>query len=206
MHTSDDGKDMDENGKSYVNTLLKNGLELFAFLGNNKKEVFVLIRAPADKLKIFCDQLDFNILLDPKVLKEMAERGNEIAHIAPFSIAHNPVETAITPYEFIYAPYRVDLPHELYGHNIKGQTSLFKELVRLKITMSLIEAKPPDGGENLKIRRYIMKDKILALYPIHTPEYRIILKEKLMKFSLKPWEIPLEEIKVIIFFLTPSSI
>ena len=187
---------MDDNGKTYINTLLKNGLELFAFLGSHRKEVFLLIRAPHDKLRVYCDQLDFNILLEEKVLKELAEKGNENARIAPICISHNPLETTINPYKFIYAPYKIDLPHNLYS-NGNGQSNSFSELVRLKITMSLIEAKPPDGGEHLKIRKYLLKNRILALFPLHTPSFRDALKSKLMRWDLIPWEEPVDDIKVL---------
>jgi len=59
---------------------------MFIFTGATKDEIFVLIRASLEKLRNFADDIDFQMLLDEKVLERHALAGDVEAKIAPIDM------------------------------------------------------------------------------------------------------------------------
>lgn len=186
--------DIDDDGKSYVNYLQNSGLLCFLFMSSDKREVFVLLRVPMDKLKSFCDHLDYTMLLDPEKLEEAAARGIPERKIAPIKIAHNPIESKLKPYDYIYAPFKIDIPLELYWRPPEKQHP-FREIIQYKVALALIETRSSGSGEPLHVERYIRQGKIKAFFPLHKPLKREDLKAKWLRFNPYPWTEPLEEIK-----------
>lgn len=62
------------------------GLDMFIFSGATKDEVFVLIRASLERLRNFADDIDFQMLLDEKVLESYALKGDVEAKIGPIDM------------------------------------------------------------------------------------------------------------------------
>jgi len=194
LNANDNGDGTDSDGESYVKFLKQNGLDCFLFMSFDKKEAFVLLRVPRDKLSAYCDSLDYRLLLDDKKLEEVAAKGFPEHKIAPITIAHNTLESKLKPFEYIYAPYKVDVPMDLYWHP-PDDVSPFRELLQDKITLALIEARPRDGGEPLTIDRNIRHGKMKAFFPLQKPLKRDYLKKMWMKFNPFPWTEPSDDIK-----------
>ncbi len=64
-----------------------------------------LNRCPLEKLRAFADLSDYNMLLDPVKLKEIAVRGDDAHDIKGFDIPHNPAVCSYKPYG-TYFPIR----------------------------------------------------------------------------------------------------
>jgi len=194
LNASEKGDSLDDDGKSYVNRLRRSGLDCYMFMSSSKKEVFVLLRVPMEKLNAHCDNLDYKLLLDPEKLEEVAKKGFPEFKIAPISITHNPLETNMKPYHHIYAPFKVDVPIELYWRP-SDKKHPFREILRDKLALALIESRTPYGDEPLDIDQYIKDEKIKAFFPLHKPMKRDELTKTWLQFNFLPWTEPIDQIK-----------
>lgn len=134
-----------------VRKMRQHGLDLFLFYSRRKTHIFVMIRLSLERLRSLADQLEFKMLLDEKNLEEAAKKGNPEMNIAPIDILHDPEETFLRPYEMIYAKYRDELTEDLYWRP-ERLNHPFRESIRLKLTQILIESKPADGSNPIKLR------------------------------------------------------
>ena len=121
-------------------------------------------------------------LLDPKELEAAAVTGDKEANIAPFTLRHEPRESKIPPYEHIYGRYKVGIPESLYWRK-PGKEHPFREYKRLQLCLQLIQAKPRDLSENIKIARCLAKKRIVAFFPLHNPKASMKLKGEIFKFK-----------------------
>lgn len=129
----------------------QHGLDLFVFYSLRKTHLLVMIRLSLEKLRSLADKLEFKMLLDEKNLEQTAKAGKPEKNIGPIDILHDENESFIRPYEMIYAKYRDELPEELYWRP-ESLSHPFRESVRLKLTQILIESKPEDGSQPIKLR------------------------------------------------------
>eukprot|EP01041_Mallomonas_annulata_P011583 gene11583-24224_t len=193
--------DLDEHGKLYVNILLSMGLDLFIYSCSERASAYVLIRTPLELLRAYSDKIDFPLLLDPNRLKEEAARGDEKNNISPIAIRHDPNESTINPYDYIFASYKnnqtqsqYDINDELYWRP-QGQNHPFTEIIRLKLTLMLIEEKPAIGRESIKIQKFIQKGHILSFFALHSLKENISLQSHMsLRFRL-PWNEPIEQLR-----------
>ena len=110
-----------ENGKlttlsaEYVREFKKLGFDLYGFIGaRSDNEIFVLIKASIDKLRVTAEKLEFRMLLDPKELQKVIEEGNPGKNIAPRVVPHRPDIIPFEPYDLIFGRYTRDVPESLY--------------------------------------------------------------------------------------------
>jgi hypothetical protein len=146
----------------YTNFLQKYGLELKSYKCENGN-IVILIRAPEDLLRRYADETNFRMKADPETLEKLMSAGDAEEGIAPVIIPHDPDEARYPPYEMIYLRYSIKVPDNLYK-KAKGGKSPFSKSVRVRLLTTLIERKPKWGGENIKIRRYVLLFYCL-LYP-----------------------------------------
>jgi hypothetical protein len=184
--------ELDDRG--YIENLQMNGLEVFGYRGLSGTEIYVLIRCPLETMRQYAEKIDFRMLLDPQVLKETANRGNEKEGIKPFDIADNREATPLSPYEYIFCKYSRNVDESLYWRTDSAAGHPFRSLIRLKLTSLLIEAAPP-GCEPLKIRRYLKYGNIKALFPLHQPEIIEMLDYNWIRWDVLPWRAPLFAVK-----------
>jgi hypothetical protein len=111
------------------------------------------------------------------------------------TIPHNPEITSLKPFEYIYGRYSQNISESLYRKETSTDLHPFREILRLKLSALLLESKPADGGQKLKIRRYLSRRDILACFPLHTPLNLAQLKSSWLPWKVYPWAIPLEDIK-----------
>lgn len=62
------------------------GLDMFAFEGITKDEIFILLRVSLELLRTYADDIDYQMLLDPEVLEAYAKKGNPDLNIAPINM------------------------------------------------------------------------------------------------------------------------
>ncbi|KAJ1427837.1 calcium-activated chloride channel-domain-containing protein [Ochromonadaceae sp. CCMP2298] len=186
-------RDFTEKGKGYVKILRKLGFELYAFFGiREEKEIFVLVRTPIDKLRAFADSVDFKLKMNAVEIQKALEAGNEESGIAPIFIDHRPDITHMTPFQHIYCKYSNAADEKLYQFD-DGLPHCFSEIVRLKLAALIVESRPADGSQNLKIRRYIRSGWLLACYPLHDKKKADELMHEWRKYPLQ--KLPLDRFK-----------
>jgi hypothetical protein len=203
---AEDGHFSDK-GKGYIRTMRSNGLETISYHGVNSDDIFVLVRAPLDLLRNYADDIDYRMLLDPTELKRIAAEGNADRHIAPIEITHLPEVTEYEPYSFIYGKYSRRMPESLYYREL-GEKTPFTNALRCKLTNQLIEKKPPTGGQNLKIKRYLHISKTLrGCFSLHDVQQKNELEKKWMRYPIVPWKQPYDDItayfgeKICLYFI-----
>jgi hypothetical protein len=179
--------------KRYIRKLVMNGLNIFIY--SNGIYNFILIKAAIDKLRQVADSLQYKFLLNSNILQQIAENGDQEIGIRPIHINHDPKQSHLTPYQYIYAKYRLDLPEELY----EKQTELnhpFRSSIRFKLVLAMIVSKPSDGSFPIKIRPHIHKKNIVAFYPLHDLTRLEQLRETWLPLTVLPWALPFYDIKV----------
>jgi len=178
----------------FLNKMRAAGLDLFLFYSIRKNYIFAMIRLSLERLRILADKLEFKMLLDEYKLHEAASAGNEELGIGPIDISHEPEESYLKPYELIYGKYRDEIDENLYWRP-EGLKHPFRESVRLKLTQILIEAKPENGSNPIKVRHQMLKGRIAGFFPLHNIPKLEAVKEKWLQPRSLPWEQPLFDIK-----------
>jgi hypothetical protein len=185
--------DFTKKGSGYIHSLKSLGFELFIFKNIRREtEIIVLIRTPLEKLRAFADKIDFVMKLDSKVIQRMIESGDPEHGIAAVEIQHLPDITPLHPYENIYGKYSRNVNESIYWKE-PDMTHPFRDIIRLKLTALILESRLPNGGENLKIRRYIRSGWLKACFPLHNRAKTENLHIEWQKFPFKAQ--PLNEIK-----------
>ena len=199
VYSNDDSLKVETQG--YVKYLRNLNLIVTEYDSIEGNEVrFVRIQAPIKILFEYANKIDFDLLLDEKQLELLNERWGAKSLI---DISHMPDETKIRPFEYISCNYRVtteknpiQFGQELYWRP-DGLEHPFRELIKLKLILHLIEARVPGGGEPMKIKRYLYtKKSLLAFFPLHNPEKLNWLSSNWILSWHWPWKEPIDDIKV----------
>ncbi len=130
--------------------------------------------------------------LDPVKIKEKIEAGDPEKGIGGVEIQHRPDITPLEPYECIYGKYSRNVSESLYWREA-NEAHPFRDLVRIKLTALILESRMPNGGENLKIRRYIRNGWLKACFPLHNRAKTENLQIEWQKFPFHSQ--PLAEVK-----------
>jgi len=176
----------------YTSNLIRHGLELYCYQSQTG-EYIVLIRAPIEVLRFFADDSNYRLLLDENVLEALARRGDKERNIAPIEIPHMEDVVRYRPYELIFGKYSSNVTEDLYARPA-GAGDPFGDIVRLKLVARIIEARPPGGGENLKMRRYVNCGRMLACFPLHDRAKLRALEHVWLDHLTFPWRQPFHSI------------
>ena len=207
----DEGQRLTKFCVHYLEHLSHIGIDFFLCYGLQKNNIFILLRAKTQRLRSYAADIEYQMLLDSRELQAHAEKGDIAKGISPLLIPHFPEESAIRPHEFIYAPYRQEVDESLYwrpasvdGQQL-GESHPFRELVRLKLTESLIETSSginvdeEVGGEdraNVSIRKHMNSGNITTFFPLHRPEELRKFQQTWLPWGVRPWIAPFFDIKV----------
>jgi hypothetical protein len=182
-----------EKGKRCIASLRKLDFELFAYRGSKPHlEIFVLVRAPYDKLRAFADNIDFSLKVDPVMAQKLMERGNKEAKIAPVFIRHRPDIVPFAPYEHIHAKYSRSVSEKLYWRE-PGDDDPFREIIRLKLSALLLETRDHNGSAYFNLRRMTQEGDLLGCYPLHDRAKTQALSHEWHRFPFQ--RLPLHYIK-----------
>lgn len=110
-------------------------------------EIILLLRVSLSKLRLFADQIDFEMLLDETAVKKHMEKGNPAKDIRPIFIDDGEGITPYKPYQYIYGKYSQQIDESLYWRP-EGMEHPFRDSVRLKLCALLLESRMP-GGEKI---------------------------------------------------------
>lgn len=175
-------------GPRCISKLRSFGLELFIFMGFNRKEIFVLIRAPIELLRIYAESINFPMLLDPLEAQILCEIGDTDKNIRGFIIPHVPEVVSYEPFAHIFGRYSKSISEKLYFR--KGSTDHpFVGALRLKLTKLLMESQPPEGSEILQIRKHLNSRHVIGFFPLHDTTQMIVLRRQWCNYTWVPWDL-----------------
>jgi hypothetical protein len=158
-----------EVGNAYIVHLKRLNFEMCAYYGvNPKKNIFVLLRAPLNKLRLFADHIGYHMLLDHDEIKQRLSRGNFAKGIAPLKIEHRPVISHLKPYEQIYGKYSKNVPEELYWRDPDNDSCHpFSAGIRLKLSLAMLEFRYPENDSHVNLGKLLRHSALLDCYPLH---------------------------------------
>ena len=134
MHSAD--KPQTDVMKKCMASMLDTGLQIYPYTSVQGDEVLVLIKCPDDVLKSFCSAIEFQLLGEPQVIKQMMTEGCKADEILPREINEDSSFSSMSPYESIYLPYDAHRRHDMY-HIEHGEETPFSKNVKLKLGNAL---------------------------------------------------------------------
>lgn len=185
--------------KRYARKMTYNNCDIFMYTNNGL--VFILIRAKLESLQKSAEAIKLKLLVDPKVLQEYASTGDPEKSIGPINMLHDITQSSMWPFDNIYLQFKNDIPQNFYWKR-DDMRHPFRSCVRIRIVMTMISAKPPDGSHPIKIRTHLKKKNIAAFYPLHNARRLSKLSEKWFAACVLPWHYPFSDIKVCVIFLS----
>lgn len=186
--------DFDKSGEGYCRKLKRLGFEMFGYKSVDGSKIFLLLRTPMNKMRMFADQIDFVMKMDEQKLKTLMETGQPDKGIAPVFINDGEGITPYKPYEYTYGKYSQQVDEELYWRP-EGMDHPFRPLMKLKLNALILSGRIPGGGESLKIRRYVKNGKLHACFPMHNRVQTSALNAKWANFGWNTLDLPLDEFK-----------
>ena len=185
--------------RAVVSKLCEAGLQTSMFYSVQQDEVYCKVRAHPDRLKAEADRIDYSMRLDSLCLKAICERGRmDEKQWGPIHFttgAGTTFKTELSPYQGHFAAYDKeragadDVPFKTYE---QGQ---FKNVDRIKLIASIIEASPRDKGCGMKLKDLTVKKACLAVFPLHDYISLTILQQKWLKLCQMPHCQPADDIK-----------
>ena len=88
-------------------------LETYPYEGINDT-IVLLVRAPIDVLRLYAEDIGYQMKLDPEVMAKMCNTGLPEFYIKPITINQDPKVSKYAPYEHVYQRYSSRVPEELY--------------------------------------------------------------------------------------------
>ena len=186
-----------ENGTydQFCSTFGRFGFEVYPYEGVNET-IVILVRAPIEVLRLYAEDIQYQMKLNPEVMAKMCAQGFPEHDIKPIAINQDAKVSKYSPYEHVYQRYSSRVPEELYWRPANSPYSHpFGVKERLRLLATLMEMKPKWGGENLKMRRYIANGKVLGYFPLHQPEELRALSKVWLHWKVMPWTQPFYAIK-----------
>jgi hypothetical protein len=187
--------------KRYARKMSYNNCDIFMYKSNGL--VFVLIRAKLESLRKCAEAIKLKLLLDSTKLQEYARTGDPEKSISPITMLHDTTQSHIWPFDYIYLQFKNDIPQDFYWKR-NDMRHPFRSCVRIRIVMTMISAKPPDGSHPIKIRTHLKKKNIAAFYPLHNARRLNKLSERWFGACVLPWQQPFTDIKVSLLFVVQS--
>lgn len=195
-----------------IHSMVRKGLIIFPYLSFQGDELFVLIRAEKEKMKVFADKLNYEMPLNPDELQRIIEwkyNGNGTECPAGFKISgkRGPINrdfTAIAPFDYIYGKYEFEAKHADNLYKIKTVDSNdrpvlsdgFTKAQMLKLAYYFIKSPKLLGGCDIEIEKLIHSKSINAFFPLHSTEESAYLLEDNVAATFKlPWNFQFDNIK-----------
>ncbi len=191
--TEEKTKGFSEDAKLVLKALHSAELEFTQYFSVHEDEIYLLVKVGEEKLRKFADAIDFKLLLDEYQALRAARAG--AVGILPFNITHGSEVTNFRPFQHIYAEYSSDPSIQKLYYKNPREKSLFVDLIRLKLIISIIEAPAFKGGAHLSINKLIDKKTLLGFFPLHDNSKIELLKDKWLNLYATPNQQPFDDIK-----------
>lgn len=180
--------------KTILHKLANAGLETKLFYSVQHDEVYVKIRCSLKRLKDEADRIEYSLLLEPASVSNALKLGgtNKKSGLKwpPITIPEKTMETSISPYEHISAPFQSSNTHSTYLYKKYGENSIFRSSDRVKLIHSIVTSRVEEGGANIQIQRNIVENdnSIIGYFPIHDIVELRTLEEKWLRYVQAPWK------------------
>ena len=188
-------KSFTQDGIRLVTAIKKAGFNVYQYYSVQSDEIIVLCRVDNDRLMVFADVVDFKMLLDPEEISRRCTTGDAEAGIAPFDIKHEEAISSMHPYDNIWGEYTTEPAFQDLYWRPPGYQTPFRESVRLKLSLSLLEAPKHQGGGGLSLRLEKKRGNLLHYFPLHNDTKREPLAAVWLVYLAWPWDQPYEDIK-----------
>jgi hypothetical protein len=96
------------------------------------------MRASIQQLRSFAEYVEYKLPLSSEKLRVLAEEGDIENDVQPLLIAHLSEETDMYAHQYIYGPYRSEVPEDMYSSEL-SMNHPFCAPVRLRLTQQMIE-------------------------------------------------------------------
>lgn len=180
--------------KHCIAAFLRAKFDIFVYPSVQQDEVYCLLKCPKEVLRSFADKVDYEMELDPKVIKCLIEGGNFKKRINGVKIAHMPEITRLTPYQYIFGIYKEGL--NIYKYHGQGDNRrIFFGATKLKLAYALVEGPTRIGGCGLPVNRLIKQGSLLGFFPLHQRELAESIKRNMTRCGAFPWKMPFDDIK-----------
>lgn len=175
--------------KHIIDKLNYGGLETSCFFSAQKDEIYVKIRAEPSRLKDEASRIKYNLQLDEERLRiklqsGKKEDGKKVWDPIIISDDHGVSEYQFN--KFIFGPYDKN-PDVQPLYKIHPNTTMFRGVDRVKLIISIIEAKESDGSDasrgcDLPLNEMIVDETVLAAFAIHDYDELEELEKDLLQF------------------------
>ena len=184
--------------KDICHSMVNVGLEIFPYLSIQQDELVVLITAKDEVLAKFADKINYSLPLQPEKIEEALRAGHcdesGVVIIKPIDINTNPSLSRLSPYDFIYAPYK-NSQRTIFSDYDELSDTIANEFLRLKLVLLLLTSPSFVGGCNLSINHLIVSRELLAFFPLHTLSHTDKLVEHINDPWIVPWTVSHDDIK-----------
>jgi hypothetical protein len=135
--------------KKVIASLQAAGVETSCFYSCQRDEIYVKLRVPPNRLKKEADRINYRLKLNYDRLRTKAQTGKPGVW-AKVDITDNYNISIYRPYDYIYAEYKptpeIQSLYETYFiYGSDGKVSIFRGVDRIKLLLSLMEAKKYEG-------------------------------------------------------------
>lgn len=179
--------------RAILHKLANAGLETKLFYSIQHDEVYVKIRASLKRLKDEADRIEYSLLLEPASVSNALKLGgtNKKSGLKwlPINIPEKTMETSLSPYDHISAPFQQSNTHSSYLYKRYGENSIFRSSDRVKLVHSIITARIEEGGANIQVLKNIVEtdNDIVGYFPLHDIVELRTLEEKWLRYIQAPW-------------------
>mmetsp|Transcript_20422 Transcript_20422/g.69393 ORF Transcript_20422/g.69393 Transcript_20422/m.69393 type:complete len:748 (+) Transcript_20422:84-2327(+) len=180
--------------KWILSKFAQGGLQMRMFYSVQNDEVYCKLRATLERLEKEADRIDYKLPLDPQALQKTAERGRE-GKWGPLLIEDPHNQCPFGPYDYIYGKYEYNRPEVAHLYRRYENNTPFKGSDRIRLIWSIIKARPHEAGCFLDMPKLKKEKCVLTYFPLHDYKELFELEAKWLKFFMKPWDQPLDDVK-----------
>lgn len=168
---------------------------VYQYYSCQNDEIIVLCRVDNERLMVFADICDYKMLLDADEIARRALAGDAEAGIKPFEIKFEEDVSTLQPYEWLWGEYSIEPDLQALYWRPPGYETPFRESVRLKLSLNLLEAPRHQGGGGLSLRSEKRLGRIMHYFPLHNESKLEPLTARWLVYLAWPWDQPFRDIK-----------
>ena len=168
------------------------------FYCSKRRNLFVVVSPDLGLLRRKAERDNFELLLDKSTLIKQAISGFPEKNIGKIELGTDE-PNHLEPFQFLYAPYRMDLNIQHLYAKAPGYSHPFSITIQVKLVIALLEGKEHLGGAGLSFKDMIFKRELLAYFPLHEEDELNELIDDWYGKSLlqmfRPWDVPFNKIR-----------
>ncbi len=191
-----DHMEQSDHAKQVVKSLLSANFSLYTFLSVQKDELIVLFTMETRYLRQFAERNDYHLPLDPVTTRSILSKGSKKHKFKAVKIADEPRFSTLRPYDHVYGKFREDIYEEDKVYKVHSENGcVLSSLDRLKLMYTALLAPKHKHGCRIQVNLLKEEERVVALFPIHSPERFLPIIESVHTIFTMPWDLPFEDIK-----------